>query len=220
MNVMVPNSFDLRPSITGKTPISILALLHWAFVRECAQLDFNEIASTSGGVRVATDPIWRGMQAAALGCTPDGGGRSEPHPDADVVASAVSALLPSFGGRAMAVQIAELVRAGQVPNWHSDSVTKCRPVGWKNTKRGAFAKTESRGRIWYKYRGRLVSADLVVCPVFYTDTADQIMAARRRYLSWWGALRELRSTFQIYGGLSCWTVTDEMPQRTPWQKTC
>jgi hypothetical protein len=198
--------------------ISILGLIEWAFQRECASLDLDELASTAGE-RPSVSPLWMLMQRHNLGCTVDGGGKSDPHPDADIVASALAALPDARGGRRMGIWIAELARAGLHPDWMKGAVTRCVPVEVQQHKHGTFAKSEACGSVKVTSRGRVREVELRWCPVTYTPTADRIAAARRAYLSWWDALHDLRFQFQTYGGLTSWRVTDDMPPRKPWVKS-
>lgn len=201
-----------------KRLIGIQGLLVWAFKDECAQLDLGDgIASASGyGYASATAAL---IEHEQLGCRIDGGGRSDPHPDADLVAAAVSALPETFGGYRMALQIVDLVRSGQTPDWYRDVKPTCRPAEWRNSKHGPHAKTVAVGTIYYRDRGKLTAHEMKICPVRYSDTAVEVAAARRRYLDWWRAVNELRLTFQLYGGLSAFRVTDRMPTMNPWKKT-
>lgn len=228
MNMALQSDFNLRPSKICKQQISIMDLLYWAFVKECARIDFDEVANSSGGNRPGVDAIWSMMQAKALGCRPDGGGRSDPHPDADIVASAVANLPEHIGGKRMSITIEELARANGAPYWYHDEAPRIHPVdthtnahGTRSIKRDA-AQLGSEGWPNYQVRGRkgnMVKREVEFCPVIIRPTVDQVARARRAYLAWWGALLELKATFQIYGNLSCWTVTDEMPARAPWEKT-
>ncbi|WP_109464393.1 hypothetical protein [Albibacillus kandeliae] len=201
------------------TPVGIRELLEWAFRTECARIEFDEIRESSGVTmrEVGTEYIL--MRRGILGCQIDGGGRSDPHPDADIVASAVAALPEGHGGRQMALRIAELARIGAEPDWMPGATLACVPVSWAaQVKQGKlYAKTTSLGIGKYSYRGREREYDRRVCPVTYRNDAQQIGSARRAYLQWWGALLELRETFRVYGGLSSFSVTDEMPRQTPWK---
>ena len=198
--------------------ISILGLIEWAFQRECASLDFDELASTAGE-RPAVSPLWTLMQRHNLGCTIDGGGRSDPHPDADMVASALAALPEARGGRRMGIWIAELARAGLRPDWMQGAVTRCVPVEMHKNNYGWHAKSEACGSVKVTSRGKVRDVELRWCPVTFTPTAQKIASARRAYLNWWDALHDLRFQFQTYGGLTAWRVTDEMPPRKPWVKS-
>lgn len=212
----------LRPARSGRREIGIEDLLHWAFAKEWARLEFvaaDEAFEMLGyGYVSSTAAIIRHEQ---LGCRVDGGGRSLPHPDADVVASAVATLPEARGGRRMAVVIAEHARAGTRPDAMPGAVPRCVPVEWTRRGRGGReqGKAEIVGRITYLKGGRLRSCDVRAVPVTYRPTADQIAAARRHYLDWWGALRELRASFQAYGGLSAWGLTNKMPPMEPWKTT-
>jgi hypothetical protein len=206
--------------------ISILDLLEWAFRRECAQLDFDRhgASAVGWGYVSSTAAI---IQHEQLGCRVDGGGRSDPHPDADVVASALSVLPEARGGRPMAIRIAELARAGAVPDWMPGAAPKVVPVAVNVNQFGVIAKTEDASGLgvhgWpaqprRNRKGVVVHDAVKYCPVLVRPTAAQISRARRSYLDWWGALLELREGFRLYGGLSAFQVTDAMPPMTPWKK--
>ncbi|WP_146592216.1 hypothetical protein [Puniceibacterium confluentis] len=213
------HSVVTRPVRPGRgaqrTAASICELLEWAFQREIATLDFNEIETLSGA-RTGIGMEYIMIERARLGCRVDGGGRSLPHPDADVVASALAALPEGHGGRRMALWIAELARAGRTPDWRTDDRAKCIPQDWRQSKHGLFARTEVIGQIMVAGRKGARRMDVTICPVTYINTGREIAAARRAYLGWWGALLELRDTFRLYGGLSAFEVSDAMPPRTPW----
>lgn len=206
-----------RVSRAAVQPISILGLLDWAFRAECAQLDFDNLGSRASGWGYVSSTAAI-LQHEQLGCRIDGGGRSDPHPDADVVAAAVAALPEARGGRGMAIAIAEHARTGTVPDWGRDlGAARCQPVAWKRTKNGTFAARE-----YWTGRGRWPETELskdhgYVCPVYFSGSGVEHAARRRGYLDWWGALLELRATFRIYSNLSCWQVTDAMPPRRPWE---
>lgn len=209
---------NMTPRGAAPREISILGLIEWAFQRECASLDFDEMASTAGE-RPAVSPLWVLAQRRHMGCKIDGGGTSEPHPDADIVASALAALPDARGGRRMAIWIAELARAGMRPDWMEGAAPRCVPVETHTNRHGVRAKSEPCGVVDVVSRGRKVQVELRWCPVTFTPTAQQIASARRAYMDWWGALHDLRHSFQFYGGLTAWRVTDEMPPRTPWVKS-
>lgn len=209
----------IRPMAGRKVEASIQELLRWAFVSERAKLEFDDIESTMGPV-VGTDAIYQLMEYKRLGIRPDGGGRTEPHPDADSVASAVAALRHAYGGPQMALTVYDLSCSGLVPDWMPDARMICSPVEWRNSKHGLHAKTERVGVVTYQQRGRSVTKEVRHCPVRFINSTVDIARARRWYQDWWRALFELRETFRLYGGLSAFTVTTAMPSRTPWKKTC
>ncbi|MEM9845001.1 MAG: hypothetical protein AAF965_09400, partial [Pseudomonadota bacterium] len=163
-----------------RKPISIQKLLEWAFADECASIDFEDPGTLSGNLpSFGMEYIL--MERQRLGCQVDGGGRSDPHPDADLVASAVAVLPVERGGRQMAVQIAELARARAVPDAMIGQKPKCEPLDWVCNRPGGRAKTETIGQASDLRKGRKVDVPVRVCPVTYKPTAAKIAAARRNY---------------------------------------
>ena len=221
---------QVRPMKSQRRPVSIEQLLHWAFARECASIDFDEIGTETGARNYGMEYVM--IERARIGCRVDGGGRSEPHPDADIVASAVSALPEAYGGRPMAVRIAELARAGRTPDWAYNPPPQIIPCATSTNQHGtraAIADAAALGEQGWRAQPRLTPKGVRVwdavhyCPVriLHDPATVSARAARQRrdYLQWWGALLELRQTFKIYGGLSAFDVTDQMPPRKPWEKT-
>ncbi len=198
--------------------ISIQRLLEWAFADECASVDFEDegtLAVGYGHIGNAQRMADRGL----LGCPIDGGGRSYPDADADLVAAAVAVLPEGCGGRGMALQIAELARARRVPDAMVGKRVRCVPVGWRQNQHGGRAATQVIGQ-GVDCSGRKVKKyEVLVCPVSYTHTARDIARARRNYLQWRLALMELRQTFVSYNNLSRWTVSSALPSRAPWQNS-
>lgn len=208
-----------RPPRAGTAEIPIRGLLEWAFQREQASIEFDEARAEATRYHRAIGMEYILMERARLGCRVDGGGNSPCHPDAEVVAAALAVLPEGLGGRRMALQMAELARAGQAPDWMPGAAPRCIPAGWRRSKHGVFAETEACETWRYVSRGRAREVDARWCPVIYRPTAAQIAAARRAYLDWWGALLELRSHFQLHGGLTSWTVSDALPPMTPWKES-
>lgn len=209
----------IRPGRGAKRPVSIWELLVWAFQVERVSIEFDELARLAGE-RPAVGIEYILMQRGHLGCAVDGGGRSDSHPDADMVASALAVLPEGCGGASMAIWIAELARAGVMPDWGSDLPPRCVPVGWRNCRYGAYAERtlwtgDARVARWPA--NHLGKGDGYVCLVRYEGDAREHAGRRREWLKWWGALLELRATFQTYG-LSAFEVTDAMPPRAPWSK--
>lgn len=201
--------------------MSVQRALEWAFRDECARLEFDEIAESSGGVRVGVDTIWLLMQRGQLGCKIDGGGHSDPASDADVIASIVAHLPIEHGGREMAVLIAELARGGMVPDCMRDEVPRYHPEAVSQNQYGWTAKTEDSAHLgsrgWQPVerkgrKGRVMKEPVLYCPVYVSPTASQIARARRRYLQWWGALLWLRSELSRY-----MDITTAMPPLSPWR---
>lgn len=226
MQMTIEAGEQVQPTAsTTKKPIAIWDLLQWAFRSECAQLDFDEIGSEAGG-RAGVGIEYILMQQSILGCRPDGGGSSDPHHDADIVASALSALPDHVGGRSMAISIAELARAGQVPDWMPDATPCVKPADLHTNRYGCQAKTADSSELgeqgWPKQprrnrKGVIVYDVVKYCPVVIRPTPAQIGRAHRAYLAWWGALLELRGTLQLSAMLSKFEVTKAMPALEPWK---
>lgn len=216
---MTVRTIEERSSAQSKIQrcLSIRELIEWAFQREFASIDFDALNS----VREPAPSI--GIEAvlierARLGCKIDGGGRSDPHPDADAVAEALAVLPEGCGGRRMALWIAELARSGLSPDWSPTLRPLCRPREWRQTKHGQFAKTEACGRAEYMSRGRRRQVEVRFCPVVYDNRPGEMAAARRAYMQWVLALRELRDTFRVYGGLTAHQVSMDLPPIEPWKE--
>ena len=203
--------------IRAKRDMSIKRALEWAFGDECARIELDEVAESSGGVRPGVDMIHVLMQRGALGCQIDGGGVSHPAWEADVIASTVASLPDSHGGRRMAMQIADLARAGRAPDWMRDATPRCVPREWRNSKHGWRASVEVGREVVTVYRGRRTVRTEDYCPVTYLPTASQIAAARRNYLQWWGALLRLRAELTGLNILTSITLTQSMPPLEPWR---
>lgn len=208
-----------------KRAIGIQELLVWAFRRECAQLDFPGEEFRASGYGYASSTV-RIIQHEQLGCSVDGGGRSEPHPDADLVASAVAVLPETVGGRRMAISIVEWARSDSAPDWMPGATPRIYPADTHTNRHGLRAKTEDAAGLgasgWpaqprRNRKGVIVHDKVLYSPVIIRPGAADIARARRVYLDWYRALSELRCTFQIAGDLTAFEVTDQMPVRAPWR---
>ncbi|MBV7408192.1 hypothetical protein [Maritimibacter sp. DP1N21-5] len=214
-----------RPRPGVRVEAGIWPLVQWAFQRECARLEFDEIDRITGA-RPGFGTEFVMIERARLGCKVDGGGRSEPHPDADVVAAAVAALPVVHGGRSMAVHIAEAARAGMMPDAMVGAVPRAWPAGKRDHGPGRPSKVADAadlGSLGWPHqrrvnrRGVRVVEPVQFCPVVWSPTSSQIGAARRGYLAFWGALAEVRDNLRIGRGLSCFDVTLAMPPKMPWK---
>lgn len=208
---MTDQSKGFHRAVPVKREMSIRGALEWAFSTELVSIDFDEIHDGPGGV----DTIWRLMQRGRLGCKVDGGGRTMRHDDAEVIASFVGSLGPEFGGRGMAVRIAQLARCCEVPEWMPGAVPRCVPVEVVQNPHGTFSRTVVVGRAEVVRRGRKKKVDVLACPVEFRPRAVTIATMRRAYTEWWCALLELRVHLS-HAGLRTVTITQQMPPRTPW----
>lgn len=204
-----------RPRRGAVIDVGIWDLVQWAFQVEGASLNFDEV-----GMRYNVGIEWILIEQARLGCRPDGGGRSDPHPDADIVAAALTVLPEAYGGAGMAITIAECARTGRMPDWRPSPRPRCEPGGWRRTKHGTFAER----RLWTG-PGRTYTTDAqqrkgygFACPVYFRDTALEVGRARRAYLQWWSALNEVRHCLAIGRSLSSFRLSDAMPKLQPWKK--
>ncbi|MEH6522583.1 hypothetical protein [Sulfitobacter sp.] len=220
MVLAAPRSRVKVPDEVGRVrqEISIQRLLEWAFADECASVDFEDEGTLAQGFGQSGN-AHRMLERGRLGCRIDGGGRSDPHPDADLVAAAVAVLPEGCGGRSMAVQIAELSRTRRVPDALVGRQTRCVPVATRQNMHGTWGVTETIGVV-VDCSGRKVKRhDVMVCPVTYTLSDVHIARARRNYLQWRLALVELRQTFVNYNNMSRWLVSDRLPTMRPWQNS-
>lgn len=205
--------------------IGILCLIEWAFQCECAELDFGDIDRLGARSRSGIGIEYVLMQRGASGARIDGGGRSWPHDDADLVADAVAHLPLVHGGRWMAVQIAQLARAGSRPDTMVGARVRVRPEDWRTNRHGMHPATEDAAELGpYGWRpqprrnrkGVIVHDRVRYTPVVFSPMPDQIARARRNYLQWWGALLAVRRSLETTQLLSAHVLNDEMPPMAPW----
>jgi hypothetical protein len=201
--------------MTIRRSLTIRAALEWAFGCEHASLDFAE--AKGDNVRPGVSPLWVVMQRGQLGCSIDGGGHSLPARDADIIASAVANLPAGQGGRRMAVQLAELARTGQVPDWGRNLTPRCIPVAWRaENQHGPLAATELVETLTLGQAGRTRQFPVYCCPVTYTASAARIKAARARYHDWIEALAWLAMELRARPVLDTIMITDGLPDLEPW----
>lgn len=215
--MVLPRAAMGRLTAAHPREIAIRDLLEWTFRSEKAVLEFDQIAATSGE-RPGISPEWRLMQNKLIGCEIDGGGRSDPHVDAEVVAATVAVLPDAFGGSRMALTIAELARSGREPDWRADGAMRCEPREWRRCKHGLRAKVQKMPIRTYWHRGALRSYTPEVCPIVYRNTPDAVAAMRRAYLAWRGALMEIAYNLRSTRALTCHRLTDALPPVSPWAK--
>ncbi len=220
MMAMTQDAFATRRAV--QQDIAIWDLIVWAFKSECAQLDHPKMVVDYGHQMVSSSYLI--CRHEMLGCHIDGGGRSEPHPDADVVASAVAVLSDGVGGWRMATWIAELARVGVLPDWSVPcSVTA---ADWQGNAHGRTGKVaasvdvdpDNGFEIPRTARGNDHRVFGRCCPVIIRGDASQQARARRSYSQFILALHELKLSLGFGCDLTAFRVTKDMPAIRPWQK--
>ncbi len=208
--------------------VSVLELIEWAFQQECAELDFGDIDRHGAPARPGIGIEYVLMQRGATGGRIDGGGRSWSHDDADLVADAVAHLPVIHGGRSMAIQIAQLARAGACPDPMVGARVRARPENWHTNRHGMHPATADAAELVpYGWRpqprrnrkGVIVYDRVRYTPIVFSPLPAQIARARRNYLQWWGALLAVRQGIETTGFLSAHVLNGEMPPMTPWRKS-
>jgi hypothetical protein len=224
--MMVARGMGQAARIDARRSIDIWGLVVWAFQREAAQLDlrresFAESCVGGFGYASMTAIIAEHEQ---LGCRVDGGGHSDPHPDADLVANALSVLSEGCGGQRMALTIVEHARANTLPEWRVE--TSVIPREWFTNRHGRTAKTADAADLgtagWpaqerSNRKGVCVADAVSFCPIIVRGGGAEIASRRRHWLLFRSALLELRTSFQAGNDLTSWVVGDQLPQLRPWR---
>jgi hypothetical protein len=204
-----------------KRTLGVQVALEWAFRVEQAQLELPPPKGvTEEGFGFGLEYVL--LQRAMLGCKVDGGQYkmdSYTHPDAEVIAATVAGMPDGFGGIRMAIQVAELARAGMTPDWMPGVVSRCVPVETKSNQHGERATTIVVGTERVKTRGKWRKVELLACPVTWRPHPEQITSARRGYEDWWHALEWVRDGLIVGRMLREVGVTTSMPRMCPWKKT-
>jgi hypothetical protein len=201
-----------------KRTLGVQGALEWAFRVEQAQLELPRPKDvTEEGFGFGLEYVL--LQRAMLGCKVDGGQHkmgSYTHPDAEVIAATVAGMPHSLGGIRMAIQVAELARAGMTPDWMPGVVPRCVPMETKNNQHGERATTIVVGTERLKTRGKWRTVEVLACPVTWRPHPEQIASARRGYEDWWLALEWVRDGLLAGGMLREVEVTARMPKAHPW----
>lgn len=213
MSMMIRQSGQLVREVT------IRQALEWAFAVEHARLDFDETGAHEF-TRPGLDSTMRVYEWGLLGCRVDGGGSSDPHPDAQIIAAAVQALPVEYGGKAMAAQVAELARTRSEPDWKIPERRGVVPCGWDLTDDGEWVAVvrsldpvDYLDRRWRKIR----TYRPALCPISYSGSAAVIAKSRRAYLAWYGALLYLAFELGSARGLTSLRLADGLPALSPWK---
>ena len=211
---------------TGREIVSVRRLLEWAFATECATLDFDEVGAIGGGGWPSISATAGVCDAMSLNPEPTerpgacvrvdhSRGCSATHDDAEAIATILRNAVPFH----LALRMAELARACQVPCWDLGP-QYLRPKEWgKRTRHGQHGKPEVCRVVEYILRGRRRRREEMWVPCTWVPCASQIAAARRAYLDWWGGLLAVSAGLRGVE-LSCYALSDHMPPMTPWQKNC
>jgi hypothetical protein len=203
-----------------KRALSVQAALEWAFRVEQAQLELPPRKDgAEEGFGFGLEYVL--LQRAMLGCKVDGGQHkmgSYTHPDAEVIAATVAGMPDSLGGIRMAIQVAELARAGMTPDWLPGVIPRCVPLEIKNNQHGERATTIVVGTERVRTRGKWRTVDVLACPVTWRPHPEQIASARRGYDDWWQALDWVRDGLLAGGMLREMEVTGGMPKKSPWSR--
>jgi hypothetical protein len=203
-----------------KRALGIQSALEWAFRVEQAQLELPPPKDvTEEGFGFGLEYVL--LQRAMLGCKVDGGQYkmgSYTHPDAEVIAATVAGMPDSLGGIRLAIQVAELARAGMTPDWMPGVVPRCVPMEIKNNQHGERARTIVVGTERVKTRGKWRTVELLACPVTWRPHPEQIASARRGYEDWWLALGWVRDGLLAGGMLREIEMTKGMPKKSPWSR--
>lgn len=211
MNAMWPRRAAVRE-------MTIQQALEWAFAVERAQIDFDETGAHEFD-RPGIDNLWILQRQRELGCRVDGGGSSDPHPDAQIIAASVEALPIGVGGRRMALLVAECARARRAPEWRADERRAVVPSGWDCTDHG-FKAHEVKADTWVwrdRHRNRREVRGMA-CPVTYTGSATVLAKRRREYLAWYGALLHLLSELSWCSAFTTLELVDGLPDLSPWNR--
>ncbi|MDH2325993.1 hypothetical protein QCN27_03840 [Cereibacter sp. SYSU M97828] len=204
----------------AKKPVSIQRLLEWAFRRERVQLELPKAEEAMIGAGYGIGSSLRLIRRAELGCRIDGGGSSPCHEDAETVAAILSHLSDVYGGHRFAAQMAEWARMGITPDWMPGAQPKVVPaIIEPSAKGGRPTRSVVAGIDAYDVDGRLVEYEVRVCPITWSPSPSQIAAARREYMRWRLALREVRLNLVTSGMLRAHELTDAMPPQEPWSKS-
>lgn len=201
-----------------KRVLGVQAALEWSFRVEQAQLELPQPKNVSEeGLGYGLEYVL--LQRAALGCKVDGGQHkmgSYTHPDAEVIAATVAGIPDSLGGIRMAIQVAELARAGMTPDWMPGVAPRCVPLEIKANQHGERATTIVVGTERVKTRGKWRTIELLACPVTWRPHPEQIASARCGYEDWWLALDWVRDGLISGGMLREVEVNVAMPKAKPW----
>lgn len=227
MKDMVDDEERLERTSWKDRPLSMTEALEWAFWREGARVDFDTDEPEATGFG-KTHTI---IQREKLGVRIDNSRKlSTAHVDAETIAMAVSNLPREFGGRSMALRIAEVARSGVRPDWMPGAVAKCEPREWRRLPNGQrVGRREVVGKAIVitqtphpKNSRRLITrkkrVDVYATPITWVLHPDTIESARDEYHAWWLAVLYLASQL-TRETLFELRINADLPPRMPWALT-
>ena len=216
----------LRPETQigrAKRRVDILDLLDWAFAGEGAGLEFDALGQRLTGYGYVSS-MAAILRHEELGCRIDGGGRSVPHDDAEIVADTLAHLPAALGGRRVALWVAELARTGRRPDPMTGVMPRVVAREWVVNRHGRRAKRATIGTYTVKHRGRHVSKPIECCPITYDPSPSKIASARAAWTEWRNAIEWLGGELRHQGRLTLFAVAEGLPPSRPWaaprKQTC
>ena len=205
-----------------KQPISIEALLTWAYRDQMAELE-SETPDRVGWPGASRDGCATVEWIGQLGCMPDRGPsmhgltRPERLGDASLVVTAVRVTCR----HATRDLVEHHARTGSRPDWKPTARHRLEPLGWVTLAKdrrdwGARAGDElAETENWYDPDDR---REYRVCPLIEMDSPEITAYHRDLYAEWWDALEAMRAWLSVAGRLMQHQVTDQMPPREPWRE--
>lgn len=212
--------------VKDKRPLSIRMALEWAYMTEYAQVDLSDDRSH---LRPSVGIEWVMLERLKVSnYRITGGGRSDPHPDAEIINAGITALGQMKGFRWLALFIAEHAANGSTPDWMQGEQPKIEPAEWKRgSKHARMAKSEILRRYhvstWHPHpknpKHRVQRRAEVIeewTPCIWTTTMQEIEACRSTYDQWRVGLQFLRDKLKRDGDLETISLTDHLPVNRPW----
>lgn len=213
---------------SSKRKLSIRLALEWAFMTEYVGLDLGDHLVKD---QVGIDTLYRLIERNRLGFVKiDGGGKSLPHDDAEIISASITKLSIISRNRGLALTVADCARFGKSVDWMEGAKPKIEPAEWKPMRgfsKGHMAKEEVLRRYtiatdrphprnpkkMVTYRSTREDS---WCPCIWTTSLQEIETARDDYRKWVSALRWLRDDLKSHGNLETIELTQRLPATDPW----
>lgn len=208
-----------------KRPLSVRMALEWAFMTECAQLHLDDLQERQGfGIE------WVIIKRLELEVGRiEGGGTSDPHPDAEIIASTLTELAAKHKLAGHALRVAEYARAGKTPDWMPGAQPKIEPAEWRGGNQfGRYGKSEVIRRGVEEYtvsdpsspNGRAKRREKWTdhwTPCVWNPSLQEIESARDAYIEWVTTLKWVRIRLLQMDDLETIEITDRLPPEAPWK---